>query len=77
MMILRKIRRKYYVQNLFYNKKLDYVHIYKYKKPKIYRAVTYSAVILLMTECYTRGNFCFFFIKRNLVNIDYFKEDSD
>lgn len=76
-MILQRIKKKYCVQNLFCKLKLNYVHIYKYKKPKIYRAVTYSAVILLMTECYTRNKSCFFFIKRNLLNVDYFKEESD
>lgn len=77
-MTLQKTKKKYYyVQNLFCNTRPNCVRIYKYKKPKIYRAVTYSAAILLMTECYTRGNSCFFFIKRNLLNIDYFKEESD
>lgn len=75
--MLQKIKKMYYDQNLFYKLKTNYIHIYKYKKPKIYRAVTYSAVILLMTECYTRNNSCFFFIKRNLLNVDYLKEESD
>lgn len=78
-MILLKTKKVYQweIQKFFYNLIFNKIYIYKYKKPKIYRAITYSAAILLMTDCYTRGKSFFFFIKYNLLNIKDFKEDSD